>query len=223
MKKIKTIAISISIPKAQTLFSMVKSAFDERQNLQADALLCDVMAEIGEKREQLLKVASKKKESFSLKKQDEIRDKSVRAIFTILKGYALLPNEAKRNAAKNLLQALKNYSPSIAGETYAVESAHIKEVILMLSKEEHKSDVALLDGLGETVAELKKAEDDLMVMSVKGVEGKKSVSAYKLKNELVEIFNSKLVPYLNAASLIRPQEYAEFASYIAQLLADAKR
>lgn len=223
MKKIKKIAISLSIPKVQTISLMIKSAFDKRQKLHTDALLSDVMAEIGEKGENLLQVASKKKESYNLKKKDEMRDKSVRAIFTILKGYALLPNEAKRNAAKNLLQALKKYSSSIASESYAVESAHIQEVLLMLSKEEHKGDVALLDGLGETVAELKKAEDDLMAMSVKGVEGKKSVCAYKLKNDLVEVMNTKLLPYLNAASLIRPQEYAEFASFVKEILDGAKK
>lgn len=93
----------------------------------------------------------------------------------------------------------------------------------MLSKKELKSDVELLDGLGETVAELKKAEDDLMTMSVKGLEGKKAMSAYKLKNELVEVFKSKFIPYLNAVSLIRSQEYVEFALYILSAYCGCKK
>ena len=209
---------NITVAEMTTLSAAALLSFKDAEALKGDAMLDSVMSEI-EKKSALLKAAGvREKKSLSLEKADSARDEILRTLFVMLQGYAVMPSQEKREAASSLLSKLSVYGLKTLSESYAIESAHIEHMLIILTSDENKAAVKALDGLGETIEALIKAEDDLKAAGEASVSEKtsKGESAYLLKKDVLSTFNVKLIPYLCACSAIDGEKYDAFSSKIAE-------
>lgn len=213
MNKIK---MNIRLSELDTLSAAIVRQFEaslaESETLSKDANLSSMMAEVKALSSALtLAIKSDRAES-SLDEADIARDAVIRDLSNVLSGYASLPMQEKRDAAKRLLTIFRKYGRGITVKNYAEESSLIESLLGDFSAETAKADAASLEGVGELIASLRSAEEEFKRQSdaLTVAKSAKTESASVLKKKLQPLLNTRLVPYLSA--LENMPGYADFIS-----------
>ena len=213
------VTANITVKEMLTLSGLALSTFHDATAFAKDEMFGSVFGEIDTLDKKLEKTFASVKVSLSLDKADEARDEAIRNLYAILQGYAAMPNE-KKAAANKILAALAPYGLKIVTESYAMESASIRGLLNVLDADTLKADIALLDGVSDVIKALRSAEQELLEAGKTSIKAsnEKNDSSYKVKKQLLDVFNSKLVPYLSGCAAIKPEKYAAFAADIGKLI-----
>ena len=214
MKKLrKDIRVTQASTVSDMLVTLYKEAVaqDPEGILAKDLNLAAMMEKLKALSAEITTAIRRDKVSRSLEEADAARDKLLSRIFTVLAGYAAMPFEEKQAAAERLLAVTSKYK-GIAGENYGNESALIESMLEDLGAEALAADIAALDGVGQLIAELRKAQDHFKKESVNAnlLTTNKADSAFKIKKPLLAAVNEEIVPYLTG--LAKTEAYKAFAA-----------
>ena len=110
------------------------------------------------------------------------------------------PDPAIRDAAGTVDKVFERYGLKITGESYATESSMIASMLDDLSKQKIQDAVALLPGCAGVVTALQTAQAEFEAARIAYEQEKAQEStqanATKIKAEVLEIINDKIVVYL---------------------------
>ena len=187
MNKAKT---SLRVAELDTLSDVLVRLYkdyssDANGTVAEDANLKAVMADVESLSASLTTAIKSDKVTSTLDEADIARDEAVRSLSDALNGYAALPIPAKKAAAQSLLADF--------------------------SAEEAKANIETLEGVGEIIKSLRSAQDSFNKANDEFTHASvtKGQSASSVKKPLLEVLNTRLVPYLSAVAL--SGGYKEFA------------
>ena len=178
-----------------------------------DAFLKTVMAEVETLSAKLTTSIRQDKVLSSLEEADGVRDEAVKALGTLLDGYAAIPIPAKKDAAEKLRTVFAKYGKSITTANYASESSLIESLLEDFSKADAQESVKVLDGVAEILLQIRTAQDAFVKASDEytASSSAKAESASSVKKPLVSAINDRLVPYLTAMAMANGTVYGDFA------------
>ena len=214
MKKINVI---VRITEADELSNVIVRLFkaekDANSDVSNDAYLMDTFAQVEKLSSSLTTAIKADKASSNLSIVDTRRNEIIRQLNTALTGYANLPLPKLQTAAETLLAIFAKYK-TIKKESYARKSSLIKSLLEDL--DDAKSAITALQGIGELVRLLTSAqtEFDQTNDAYNAASALKTASASSIKIPLLALLNDRLVPYLIAMQLAKPEIYDDFASKI---------
>lgn len=157
-----------------------------------------------------------------LEEADKERDKSIRVLDKLLKGYENIPVEELRDHAKPLVEIFKKYGVKILKESYASQSNFITSLLEDFSAERLKLSIEALAGMKEALADIKTKQDSFARIrqdyEAELVSNKEKPSASILRKPLLELINKKIIPYLVAMNIANPEMYKEFVAKSAEII-----
>lgn len=213
MNKAKT---SLRVAELDTLSDVLVRLYkdyssDANGTMAEDANLKAVMTDVESLSAALTTAIKSDKVTSPLDEADIARDEAVKNLSDALNGYAALPIPAKKTAAQNLLAIFQKYGKSITTKNYAEESSLIESLLEDFSAEEAKANIETLEGVGEIIKSLRSAQDSFNKANDEFTHASvtKGQSASSVKKPLLEVLNTRLVPYLSAVAL--SGGYKEFA------------
>lgn len=153
-----------------------------------------------------------------LDKADANRDAQIHALSKIITGYASIPIENLAKSGAALKKIFDKYGLKITRESYANESSLIESMLMDLGAESVKSDVEALQGVAETIAALRGAQDAFnkarLEYDTAKANDKACANATEVKKSLLAVINDKLVTYLNAMIVADNAKYGQFAGMV---------
>lgn len=213
MNKAKT---SLRVAELDTLSDVLVRLYkdyssDANGTVAEDANLKAVMTDVESLSAALTTAIKSDKVTSALDEADIARDEAVRNLSDALNGYAALPIPEKKAAAQNLLAIFQKYGKSIITKNYAEESSLIESLLEDFSAANAKANVETLEGVGEIIKSLRSAQDSFNKANDEFTHASvtKGQSASSVKKPLLEVLNTRLVPYLSAVAL--SGGYKEFA------------
>ena len=213
MNKAKT---SLRVAELDTLSDVLVRLYkdyssDADGTVAEDANLKAVMTDVERLSAALTTAIKSDKVTSSLDEADIARDEAVRNLSDALNGYAALPIPEKKAAAQNILAIFQKYGKSIITKNYAEESSLIESLLEDFSAEDAKANIETLEGVGEIIKNLRSAQDSFNKANDEFTHASvtKGQSASSVKKSLLEVLNTRLVPYLSAVAL--SGGYKEFA------------
>ena len=213
MNKAKT---SLRVAELDTLSDVLVRLYkdyssDADGTVAEDANLKAVMTDVERLSAALTTAIKSDKVTSSLDEADIARDEAVRNLSDALNGYAALPIPQKKAAAQNILAIFQKYGKSIITKNYAEESSLIESLLEDFSAEDAKANIETLEGVGEIIKNLRSAQDSFNKANDEFTHASvtKGQSASSVKKSLLEVLNTRLVPYLSAVAL--SGGYKEFA------------
>lgn len=146
----------------------------------------------------------------------------VRALNAVLKGYSAMPMEQYSTAGEALYDVMAKYKLKILRLNYAEQSSNIEAMLMDYSAPELKPHIDALPGVSEAIANVRDAQTNFTAKRVaydKAIAlNAAKVSASDLKKPLLELINSRLIPYLVAVKMADPDKYTHFADAVAQAI-----
>lgn len=180
-----------------------------------DTFVAATMAEIERLSAEITTAILQDKAVSTLEAADAERDKAITALGKVLAGYAALPIAAKQTAAAPLLAVYEKYAKAgITKASYISESSMVESMLEDLAAEPLAAHIAALEGVAESVAAIRAAQDAFTAANDAYVAANESkgASASSVKKPLLAAINEKLVPYLNAMQIAKNEDCAAFAS-----------
>lgn len=180
-----------------------------------DTFVAATMAEIERLSAEITTAILQDKAVSTLEAADAERDKAITALGKALAGYAALPIAAKQTAAAPLLAVYEKYAKAgITKASYISESSMVESMLEDLAAEPLAAHIAALEGVAESVAAIRAAQDAFTAANDAYVAANESkgASASSVKKPLLAAINEKLVPYLNAMQIAKNEDCAAFAS-----------
>ena len=179
-----------------------------------DAFLKSVMSDVETISAKLTTAIRQDKVLSSLEDLDAVRDEAVKALGTLLDGYAAIPIPAKKDAAEKLRATFAKYGKSITTANYASESSLIESLLEDFGKSDAQESTKVLDGVAEILEQIRTSQDAFVKASDEytAASSAKAESASSLKKPLVSAINDRLVPYLTAMAMANGTVYGDFAT-----------
>ena len=194
----------------------------EKNDWSSDAHLTTIFDLLKARNDALTGAINRIKAESDLEEKDEVRDEKVRAIYYLILGYTHYPDLTIKTAAVKIDAIFEHYGLEIITKSYSVESSFIESLLLEFTNPDIQSSIDALPGLRPLITELTDAELDFKTASVafdneKGKEGTQE-SATKIKLEVVNVINEKIVVYLRAMIQVNEPTYGELTRTIAETI-----
>lgn len=206
---------------AHTLCGLYDSCTAE---LDADAYLHNVMADMKSLSERLLDAFRNHRLITSLENHDAHRMRCVSALVNLKRGYDKIPDESIQSHWTELRPVFENYLSAIQAGNYQSKTALITAMLRRLSEADIVSHLEGLVDLKTAVDKLREAQktfDSSLLEYQLQLQKDKTLSATDLKDEIVEYINQKLVVHLEAKCNEDLATYAAFARLVdAQIRAE---
>ena len=215
MSKLKT---AIRVAELDGLSDTVVRLFKADEGAKADAFLAATMGELETLSAQITTAILRDKIHSTLDAADAVRDGAIRALGSVLGGYAAFPIAAKKELALPLKAVFDKYSKAgITASSYAGESSLIESMLEDFASEGLAENIRGLEGVGEAIAAIRVAQDDFTRANDEYVQASASRGepASNYKRSIVALLNEKLVPYLDAMVISGNAGVAAFARGVA--------
>ena len=188
----------------------------EQSGIKSDLILSSMMKSEKEQGEALLTAFKKQKVVSGLDEADKIRDEAETAFFAVLDGYASFPLEAKKSAAKKILEVAEKYR-GLTRLALNKQSAETMSMLSDLANPEFEGAIKELDGVGDLIEKITAAQESFRKEEARLVQEKTSStdSATTLRKRLYSLINDDIIPYLNIAAKHGGDEYEELSKKIA--------
>lgn len=196
--------------------------FKATKDIKTDVFLTKIFAEL-EKQALALTSAVKNDQVFStLEEADTQRDKAIRVLDKLLKGYENIPVESLKIHAQKLVEVFKKYGVKITNENYSSQSNLMNALLEDFSAPELKTSVEALAGVKEALAEIRTKQEAFANIRSEYEKGlatqKEKASATSLRKPLLELINKKIVPYLVAMNIAQLDLFKEFVAEASQVI-----
>ncbi len=219
---LQKVMVKCRTTEIDSLTKRVLRAYSQSEIDDADlAGICSTLRVLSKKMTQ--QIFHMKKEA-TLREFDAKRGATLGSIFHLVKGYIYSPFPAVKEAAKEVRKLLDRYGLEIRRESYTSESSLLNS---LLTKLQALSDsvVEPLSGLHELITLLRADEDAFahaaLQMKYKKMHESSQKSATALKEELLQIINSRLIVYLRGLMVVKEEQYGPFVRLISQMIHDS--
>lgn len=149
-----------------------------------------------------------------LAEADEIRDKAVRDLFELVCGLRAVRIEPISVAAKRVYKICNKYGMAMIRKNYDIESAQIDSLLNELSTEESRNDINQMQFVAAVVEDIRQAEDKfkraVIAYDNSVTQDKKVEPATKIKRQLLDLINNRLMKYLSTMEMLNNGKYLAF-------------
>ncbi|MDO4782024.1 MAG: DUF6261 family protein [Capnocytophaga felis] len=198
--------------------------FKKETSFADDAFLVSLFEEIETLSEQIIEAIKRDVIVSKLEEVDNARGKMIRSLNNILKGYQSMPIPKLKEAGEKLYKVFSKYGVSITRESYANQSSLTESLLQDFSATELESDISTLVGVSECISELRNTQNKFNEMRLEYektlVAQSQKPTASQLKKLLINVINTKLVPYLIAMQLVNADKYGSFSATVTQIIED---
>lgn len=214
MNKLKS---SVRNTEIDGLSDTIVRIFKADKNAQSDAFLKTQVEELEKLSEEITKSILQDKILSTLEKANNVRNEAIKNLGTILSAYVVFPNQTKRELSAPLKAIADKYAKAgITNASYTSESSMIESMLQDYSAENLSENISGLEGITESIAAIRTAQDDFVKANDDYVRANtnKSVSATKYNKIILSLINDKLIPYLSAMVLSKSTKCLPFAQNV---------
>lgn len=210
MRKIR---VNVRVTELDAASDAMVRLFRAEPALAADGNLVAIMAEVEDLSARITTAIKGGGIRSRAKETDRRRDEIIRSLGALLAGYAVIPVEDKQAAARRLVAVFRKYR-GITGESYVDESSLVESMLEDFSAPSLSDAVAVLEGVGTLIGDLRSAQDDFNRARDEYVRSKveKGETASEVKSLLLSAINDRLLPYLSAVVAADGGRYGGFAA-----------
>lgn len=218
----KTLHFNARITEVADTALRLVELFKKSALAQNEAFLVKIFAEI-EALANALTTAVKKDAIFSkLEEADQDRDKALRILDKLLKGYENIPIQNLQNHAQKLIVVFNKYGVKITAENYASQSNLIMSMLEDFSAEELKVSIEALAGVKEALAEIQTKQAAFAQLRETYESAlasqKEKATATSLRKPLLDLINKTLIPYLIGMTIAQPELFKEFVAKASEIV-----
>lgn len=220
MKKLMTFVRTTEVDDLSDRLLQIYAAETALKN---DSFLKPLFAEMQTLSDQITEAIKKDKVLSDLDDADGARDEAVKKLFKIVEGYAAMPIENFSTPAAGLKTLLGKFGLGITRASYASESSLIEAMLQDLTA--MQTEVAALPGVAESISAIRDAQS---VFNSKRISYTSNLSADRhvesastIKKPLLELINTKLVPYLETMKMVDAEKFGRFADTVEQSIDSA--
>ena len=214
MKKFNTVA---RLTELDELSDLLIQLYGNESALANEAYLKPVFTQMTDVSDKITEAIRKDKAFSELEDADALRDEAAMKIFKIIDGDTVVPIPAVSEPAQRIQKILQKFT-GLTRKAYNEETSLIESLLSDLSTPEATADIALLQGLPESVSALRQAQTDFMAKRVEystaTSEQKYSETASAFKKPLLKLINDKLLPYLTLMKAEDADKYGHFADAV---------
>lgn len=196
--------------------------YKKTENLESNEFLKKSFLELENKGNAITEAVKKTKVISFLEEADKKRDKSIRILDKLLKGYEAIPVEDLKYHGEKLASIFKKYGVKILEENYSSQSNLIDSLLLDFASNEIKESIKALPGISEAIQNIKKAQSEFAKVRSEYERSLSSNSlistASSLKKPLLDLINKKLIPYLSAMKIANEENYFSFIGEVSQII-----
>ncbi len=217
----KKLAINARVLDVVGIGTNIVAFYNDSEELATDSYLAVIIPEIDQLAQSMTTAYNQDKVKSEFAQADAARDAAVRKLADLIEGYSLIPDEEKNRAAQPLKDVFDRYGRRIVRLSYGHASMNVNSLLEDLADEDLAESIASLDGMAEAIEALRASQtafDELTVAYATAI-GQRAASAYSYRTPLLQVINSKLVPYLNTVALAFPDKYGTFAGNVESAIA----
>lgn len=199
-------------------------AYNAQTGLASDAFLKTIFDDIRSLSDQITDAIKRDLVFSEMEDADENVAIALRSVFTVLKGYEAMPLVQLSTAAKVLTPVADKYTLSILRLNYAAQSSNVEALLMDLSAPALKASIDVLPGVAEAIANLRAAQTAFIE---KRVDYEKAMAlktagtpASELKKPLLDLINSRLIPYLDVNKMVDLATYGHLTDLVEQIVND---
>ena len=199
-------------------------AYNAQTGLVSDAFLKTIFDDIHSLSDQITDAIKRDLVFSEMEDADENVAIALRSVFTVLKGYEAMPLVQLSTAAKVLTPVADKYTLSILRLNYAAQSSNVEALLMDLSAPALKASIDVLPGVAEAIANLRAAQTAFIE---KRVDYEKAMAlktagtpASELKKPLLDLINSRLIPYLDVNKMVDSATYGHLTDLVEQIVND---
>ena len=199
-------------------------AYNAQTGLASDAFLKTIFDDIRSLSDQITDAIKRDLVFSEMEDADENVAIALRSVFTVLKGYEAMPLVQLSTAAKVLTPVADKYTLSILRLNYAAQSSNVEALLMDLSAPALKASIDVLPGVAEAIANLRAAQTAFIE---KRVDYEKAMAlktagtpASELKKPLLDLINSRLIPYLDVNKMVDSATYGHLTDLVEQIVND---
>lgn len=194
-------------------------------NINDDKIFLAIVAETKQVSNDFTKAYEFIKYESDLEDFDTKRDPLVKSFFGILSGFAHYFDENILNAYLVVKEATKELKSSMTDIAFGDESIQINQLLTICEEQKVRDAIAKLNPLTDVLNRLKQAQQDFdNAYQIWGeAKGRDIKSASKVKKDVINVLNKKLIPYLNVAVLVDAQKYQDITGTIESFIRKANR
>ena len=199
-------------------------AYNAQTGLASDAFLKTIFDDIRSLSDQITDAIKRDLVFSEMEDADENVAIALRSVFTVLKGYEAMPLVQLSTAAKVLTPVADKYTLSILRLNYAAQSSNVEALLMDLSAPALKASIDVLPGVAEAIANLRAAQTAFIE---KRVDYEKAMAlktagtpASELKKPLLDLINSRLIPYLDVNKMVDSATYGHLTDLAEQIVND---
>ena len=187
-----------------------------------DAFLATLIVLLTEKNNLLADLINKKRVNSILSPKDAIRDDKTRVVFLLVEVFLLSTDAAIKEKAQLVSEVLNRYGLSIINKSYSDQTA---DTVAMLADLDEPAVSEAIDGLANlrnAINELRLAQNDWKetydINADNNINWANTPSASKLRVEVRDIVNYKLMPYLYTMNQVNPEIYSETFNKVSDII-----
>ena len=197
-------------------------AYNAETGLASDAFLKTIFDDIRSLSDQITDAIKRDLVFSEMEDADENVAIALRSVFSILKGYEAMPLVQFSTAAKALIPVADKYTLSILRLNYAEQSSNVEALLMDLSAPALKAFIDALPGLAEAITNLRAAQNDFIEKRVayENAMAQKiaGTPASELKKPLLDLINSRLIPYLDVNKMVNAATYGHLTDLVEQIV-----
>ncbi|PKQ64832.1 hypothetical protein BZG02_02990 [Labilibaculum filiforme] len=199
----------------------------KKQNIKEDNYLTDLFTNLQNKSDLLRTAINRSKAESNLDAKDVMRDEKVQALYYLLLGAMHNPNAAISAPAAKLYDVFIKYGLKMTQKSYMIESSLVESMLEDYEAVDLQADIAAVLGCAELIAHIETAQNDFKTANIAWEEAKSkeglTVSATKIKKEIITFINDNIVVYLKAMNLAKNAVYGELAQNVSQIINDTNQ
>ena len=187
-----------------------------------DAFLATLIVLLTEKNNLLADLINKKRVNSILSPKDAIRDDKTRVVFLLVEVFLLSTDATIKANAEIVSEVLNRYGLSIINKSYSDQTA---DTVAMLADLDEPAVSEAIDGLANlrnAINELRLAQNDWKetydINADNNINWANTPSASKLRVEVRDIVNYKLMPYLYTMNQVNPEIYSETFNKVSDII-----
>lgn len=214
MKKLKS---SLRITEADAIVSTIARLYDADDTIQDDQFLKSTMDEIKTLSDEFSHAIKRDKVTIAdVKEKDRKRDDAVRALASLLDGYAKM--DSTKEAGTRLKNVFSKYGRQITSVSGAMESSYIESMLTDFSDSGYADDISNLSSVSDAISTLKTAEKSFKSSYDSYINDKNKYSTKRTASQIKEILlgyiNGRVLPYLQGMSISNAEKYGKFSAMV---------
>jgi len=221
MKKQLFITPRSTVRKVYSVAEAIRIAISKNITV-TDAFLATLVTLLSEKNKFLSDVINKKRVNSILSPKDAIRDDKTRVVFLLVEVFLLSTDATIKANAEIVSEVLNRYGLSMINKPYSEQTGDTDALLSDLDSAEVSAAIDALANLRTAIEELRTAQADWKecyhVNANNNIDLSITPSASKLKDDVREIINLKIVPYLYTMSQVNSADYENAYNEVYQII-----